>query len=93
MVHRADFERIISMRSAAVLPRTAPTQAVWKAAYRAAISENNHRKLPARIASAQAVLRTRLRELRNSVEQRQERDCVESAMRMLDLLLRTPHSP
>jgi hypothetical protein len=65
------------------------TEAKWKDAYVAAIFESDRRNIPSRIASAQVVLRTRLFELRNSIEQKQERDRVENAMRMLDLLRRT----
>jgi hypothetical protein len=65
------------------------TQPEWKELYAAAILENNRRAIPSRVASAQHVLRRRLQELRYSEEQRSERERVESAMRMLDLLLRT----
>jgi hypothetical protein len=65
------------------------SQANWKDLYAAAILESNRGAIPARVASAQRVLRDRLQELRYSNEQRMERDRVESAMRMLDLLLRT----
>jgi hypothetical protein len=64
------------------------TEASWKDAYVAAIFESDRRNIPLRIASAQAVLRTRFYQLRNSAEQKQERDRVENAMRMLDLLRR-----
>jgi hypothetical protein len=64
-------------------------QVRWKELYAAAILEDNRRALPGRVASAQYVLQRRLQELRYADDQRVERKRVESAMRMLDLLLRT----
>jgi hypothetical protein len=65
------------------------TQVDWKELYAAAILEPNRHAIPQRVASAQSVLRRRLQELRYSEGHRTERERVESAMRMLDLLLRT----
>ena len=64
-------------------------QIEWKQLYAAAILEHNRRAIPGRVASAQQVLRQRLQELRYQEDRRNERERVESAMRMLDLLLRT----
>lgn len=58
----------------------------WKAAYVAALFESDKRRIPSRIASARSILSDRLYQLRYTVEQRTERDRIEHALKMLDLL-------
>lgn len=65
----------------------------WKSLYTAAIFETDKLKLQERVLSARQALVRHLRTLPYAPERRGERERIEYALTMLDLLLRAQQSP